>query len=175
MFASIEILNPNILYLLRDDLQEAGEKFRDNGRLRRLFEEIRDEVVIPSIQKNFDVGGRPRWENLSQVTLMRRGMTGGEALALQLAGATSPLVNTGRMKRSAVAKARFTIRDNQMTYGNWPLSRWWAPVHNFGGQGGHIPQRQFVGLQQEDITAIREITNEWIEENIDSSLQHRYI
>src|SRR5690606_33084285 len=99
MLGGIEILNPNILYLLRDDLQEAGEKFRDNGRLRRLFEEIRDEVVIPSIQKNFDVGGRPRWENLSQVTLMRRGMTGGEALALQLAGATSPLVNTGRMKR----------------------------------------------------------------------------
>lgn len=176
MVVGVELLNPNVLNLLRNDLQAAGRQFRDNGRLRKLFEEIRDEVVIPSIETNFRVGGRPKWDPITEATFLWRGGTRGGYVAAGLAGSLTPLDHTGRMRRMASAKARFTIRNNEMTYGNWPATRSWAPIHDFGGFAGgvEIPQRQWAVFQREDIVAIEEITNDWIERNIESKMRRRY-
>jgi hypothetical protein len=79
------------------------------------------------------------------------------------------------MRRLAVAKARFSIKSNEMTYGNWPHTRWWAPVHDFGSRDGRIPKRQFVSIQPEDATAIEELTMQWVEDAINRNVKRRYV
>lgn len=175
MFDPVLIMNPNVLNLLRQDLQDAAQDLKSRGRLRQLFEAIRDEIVIPSIETNFRVGGRPRWEPLAPATYIRRGIGSAEATTLQLSGGLKPLDRTGQMKRAAIAKARFTIRNNEMTYGDWPARRWFAPVHDFGSRDGHIPQRAFAKFQPEDIEGIRELTFSWVEDAINKNLRHRYV
>jgi len=57
---------------------------RDLGRLatstrtgtRGLLERAVDEVVRPSIQTNFEAGGRPPWEELAKATRERRERAG---------------------------------------------------------------------------------------------------
>src|SRR5690606_29929622 len=49
------------------------------------------QVVIPSIRTNFDSGGRPAWEPLSEATLRWRQARG--------IGGTAPLIATGALRR----------------------------------------------------------------------------
>ncbi|MHA2047126.1 MAG: hypothetical protein ACW99G_20230 [Candidatus Thorarchaeota archaeon] len=172
----ILILNSNVLALLRKDLQDLGDSFRSRGRLRKLFEEIRDEVLIPSIRKNFEVGGRPPWEPISQSTsgLGKEGFIASAASGI--IGGRKPLTKSGQMKRAATAKARFIIRNNEMHYGKWPEKRWFGPVHNLRelSERAHIPNRPFTVIQREDQIAIEEITNDWIEARVNEHIRLRY-
>jgi len=159
----VTIANPNAINLLRRDIQSLARDLAGQRRMRKAWERVRDEVVIPSIQQNFDMEGRPRrWEPLSPVTLMR-------------APTRTGILNvTGQMKRSATAKARFKILKNEMTYGNWPERRWFGPVHDFGL--GDVPQRQFVMIQQpEDANQIGEILMEWVEDRVNENIKLHYV
>lgn len=180
---SVDILiaNSHVLNLLKRDLRELGEDLSSRGGLRTLMEDIRDEVLIPSIRKNFEVGGRPRWEPLSPITLgMGAGIRGGgefiASAASGLIGGRLPLNKTGQMRRHATAKARFMIRNNEMQYGNWPEKRWFGPVHNLPelSKKAQIPNRPFTLIQQEDQVAITEVTGDWVEKQVNKNIRLRY-
>lgn len=172
----ILVLNSNVINLLERDLQDLAESLRSHGRLRQLFEKIRDEVLIPSFRKNFEVGGRPRWEPLSQITT---GL-GREAFIATGAGTIGgrvPLTKSGQMKRAATAKARFIIRNNEMHFGNWPEKRWFGPVHNLPelSELAKVPNRPFTLMQKEDQVAIQEITGDWVEDRVNQHIRRRYV
>jgi phage gpG-like protein len=111
---------------------------------------------------------------------MGAGLRGGAEFiagaASGLIGGRLPLSKTGQMHRAATAKARFYIRDNVMTYGNWPEKRWFGPVHNLPDLSAkaQIPNRPFTILQTEDQAAIQEIGIEWIEDQVNRRIRRRY-
>lgn len=58
--------------------------------------EVRDEIVIPSVRKNFEAEGRPKWIALKAATIKNR---------LYMGFPRGPiLVRTGRLKRAATKK-----------------------------------------------------------------------
>ena len=67
----IMVLNAHVIGVLKKDFQDLAHDLASTRNLRSAFEDIRDEVMIPSIRKNFEVGGRPRWEPLSLATFQR--------------------------------------------------------------------------------------------------------
>lgn len=177
---TVTLANPHVLRLLKKDLQDLGREFAGERNLRKPFERIRDEVLIPSIRQNFEVGGRPkRWEPLSPTTIMNRGGFGGSLAEAGFAvGDTTPLNHTGQLKRAATAKARFTIRQNTMTFGDWPNRRWFGPVHDLKALAdkAQIPHRPFVLIQQpEDANHIQEIMIEWVEDMVNKHVRRRYV
>ncbi len=160
----VTIANPQALRLLNADMQSLGRDFAQQTRMRGAWERVRDEVNIPSIAQNFKVGGRPRWEPVAPTTSERSPSRRGV------------LDVTGQLKRAATAKARFSIKKNEMTFGNWPASRWWGPVHDFGSKDGAIPKRQFVMIKQpEDAEHIGEILMEWIESRVNANIKMHYV
>jgi len=174
---NILILNSNVLNLLKRDLRKLGRDFASANKLREPFGQIRDEVMIPSIEKNFEVGGRPRWEPLTLATVGG----GREAFIASAAsgdiGGRKPLTKSGQMRKAATAKARFQIRKNEMTYGRWPEKRWFGPVHNLPdlSEKAQIPNRPFTLIQPEDKEAIEEIMMEWVETRVRRRIRLRYV
>lgn len=183
MMPQIVLANPNVLNLVNKDLRDLAASLSSRGRLRSLFERFRDEVIIPSIRTNFERSGRPRWEPLSADTIAWRlrssGFSAGRNAVLAIAGGggMAPLIHTGKLSRAATAKARFTIRENQMTYGSWPETVWYGIVHDSAeiSARARIPQRQFVMFQPEDIEQITEITIEWVEDRVNEHLRRHYV
>lgn len=174
---TVEVLNPHVINLVNKDLRKVGRDLASKGRLRQPFHKIRDEVLIPSIEHNFKVGGRvggQRWEPISPETFARRKTSSGSAVEGTLTA--KPLIDTGRMKFAATRKARFSIRDNTMTYGDWPNNRWFGPIHDIKelADNANIPQRQFVLIQPEDANAIQEIMIEWVEATVRKNMRLHY-
>ena len=187
-----EIANEGVLNLVEADLARVAFHLRSHGRLRRLHERLRDEVVIPSISHNFTAGGRPRWEPIQEESFLRRRSAGrtrkkpgrkyrsrskqrSDFIEKGLAGGATPLVDTGGLWRSATRKARFYIRDNKMYYGSWPQKYFFAPYHNVGGS--IIPQRQFLDFfrHSEEVDDLARITGEWIEEIVRKDTRPVYV
>ena len=177
---NIVVLNPHVIGVLKRDMQGLAHDLAGQRGLRKPFERIRDEVMIPSIRTNFDVGGRPRWEPLSLATFQSGGFGGREAFiqsgASGIIGGRVPLTKSGQLKRAATAKARFKIRNNEMTYGDWPEKRWFGPVHNLPdlSRKAKIPNRPFTLIQEEDKVAITEIMMEWVETQVNKNIRLRY-
>jgi phage gpG-like protein len=85
------------------------------------------EVMVPSIRKNFDVGGRPAWEPLSDETWIIRskfGWTGGDILML-----------TGTLRKVASQMNIWTITQNSATIRDLPQQVWYGKVHQAGYEG----------------------------------------
>jgi phage gpG-like protein len=137
---------------------------------------IRDEVNIPSIETNFKVGGRPRWEPLAAITTGLGKAAFIETAASGLIGGRQPLTKSGQMRRAATAKARFQIRKNVMSYGEWPERRWFGPVHNLPdlSKRAKIPNRPFTLIYPEDKVAAGEIMLDWVEEQVRKNIRLRY-
>ncbi len=161
----VTVANPNAIALLHKDIQAFARDLAGKRHLRKAWERVRDEVMIPSIQQNFNMEGRPRrWEPVSPVTEERS------------PSRVSILHDSGILEKAATAKIRFKIKNNEMTYGNWSARRWWGPVHDFGSEDGMIPQRQFVMIQQpEDSEQIGEILMEWIEDTVNRNIKLHYV
>ncbi len=173
------VLNAHVIGVLKKDFQDLAHDLASTSNLRSAFEDIRDEVMIPSIRKNFEVGGRPRWEPLSLVTFQREGGGGREAFIETSAGFTTgrkPLTKSGQMKRAATAKARFHIKSNEMVYGRWPEKRWFGPVHNLPdlSERAKIPNRPFTLIQPEDKEHITEVMMRWYEKQVAKNIRLRY-
>lgn len=152
-----------------------------------IMESIR-RVMVPSIRKNFEEGGRPdSWEPLSEYTLATRAKQGsGEKI----------LDRTGTLARAA---SQINIWDVTMVAAvirDLPERAWYGKVHQAGlskgshvsrsragiktaqeimkqarasgggGAAGEIPARPFLMFQDEDELAIQEIFLLWLGERV---------
>jgi phage gpG-like protein len=174
------------------------------GRIAKLGVDIRSfrvpleraikQVVIPSIQQNFQAGGRPEWEPLSDFTVKRRMDQGYPE------GPT--LVRSGRLKKTMAQFNIWTITTTMAILADLPQQVWYGAVQQGGydGAGGGrrvklkglsprqvlenitdaalagssvgvqsvppIPARPFVMLQPEDEDKIMLIFIKWLEERV---------
>jgi phage gpG-like protein len=149
--------------------------------LRRAVE----QVMIPSIRTNFDVGGRPRWQPLAQGTVDNRH------------GSAEPiLIRTGRLKRTATQKnmwkyyttsigssvSAVEFDEDQLKrrvpYGifhQYGAVGWRNAVDRMVLQAGGIPgppswelpSRMFVTMRPEDQVEIHSIFYAWLVERAD--------
>jgi phage virion morphogenesis protein len=106
------------------------------------------EIALASVQENFEVGGRPKWQPLAPATIKAKGHS-------------KPLVASGVLK-SVVMKATA----NQVTVGVQPAAKDYAAIQHFGGKAGRggkvtIPARPFMLLQNEDLQEIEELVQTW--------------
>ena len=179
---AVEVLNKHVIGLLQRDIQGLANDLGRKLRFRGALERMRDEVIRPSIDKNFEVGGRPeKWEPIFMASYISRKSVKGSVsreefleLAGQKAGA-KPLSDTGQLRAAAKAKARFHIASDSMTYGGWPQRRWFGAVHDLGLYDPPIPQRAFVLFQEEDKQHIYDITLEWVEDRVNENIHLVYI
>jgi len=149
-------------------------------------------IMMPSIRKNFETGGRPPWDALAPYTVERRGSSG------------PILVRTGDLARTASSFSIWTIGQTSASIRSMPSRVWYGNVHQSGyGSIGQIarkqlgarataqdiqeralelfmgatpgrqqskiviPQREFAMFQAQDIEAIQEIFIEWVEDRAD--------
>lgn len=150
-------------------------------------------VIIPSIRKNFDAGGRPGWEPLSEYAIKRRGYS-----------AWPILIRSGALRKGATQFNIWDIGQTSATVRKLPDKVWYGALHQSGfggfgqyveaakkalggraparevtrrafelmeskhGAGGRaaaaIPQRRFIMYQEEDIDRIQQIFYEWLVE-----------
>lgn len=181
MVVALDILNKNALNALMRDLGKIPKELSDNGRMRELHEHLRDNILIPEFEYQFEVGGDPAWEPVAPGTLANRKHGGGQSVYLDGIwvsgiGANPPLTDRGVFRRSATAKARFRIKASVMSYGQFPNSMWWAlPVHELG-RASKIPQRSWVGqtiVKPEVQDEIVDTTWDWVRDRIDNAMTRR--
>ena len=158
---------------LDHDLKQLAADFGTYGGFRVPLHRCRDEVIIPSIRRNFEAQGRPEmWEPIGEFNYYRTSRGAGGAPILQ---------PTGGMRRTALAKARFHIAQNKIEYGSWPkasghkASRY-GYVHDMGATSGfgEIPARPFAIYQKQDISLITDVFAEWAQERAAKNLKVHY-
>ena len=141
--------------LVRRDTKQMDRRLKQT---RKLFAVIRDDVLIPSFEAKFRRGGaygQPPWESISKASLRKRKKRKSHS------DMNKPLIDTGHLFVTSLAKSRFSAKGNEMAYGSWPMRRWWAPVHDLGGS--EIPARPWAQLTFRDKDRITKARNEWVE------------
>jgi phage gpG-like protein len=128
------------------------------------------EVMIPSIQQNFDAGGRPEpWQELSDTTY--------ELSPNRMGG---PLVSTGRLKQTMKQLNVWTITSTTASIQGLPDSIWYGGIQQggYGFSGGGfgdenpqyktsgIPARPFIVIQDEDYDKIQLIFSNYIDKRL---------
>jgi phage gpG-like protein len=139
------------------------------------------EVVIPSIEMNFRKHGRPRWEPLSEDTILNRL---GNGFDLNI------LTRTGALRKGATQMKIWTIDREKAFIANLPKNIWYGVVHQAGSAGakktltgsgrqgfgsmtktlsiteshGDIPARPFVLLQKSEEELLDEVFLDWLDE-----------
>lgn len=106
------------------------------------------EITLSSVQENFEVGGRPKWQPLAPATVKAKGHA-------------KPLLDSGVLK-SVVMKARA----DQVVVGVQPAAKAYAAIQHFGGKAGRnhsvtIPARPYMLLQDEDLAEIDQLLQSW--------------
>ena len=101
------------------------------------------EIALTSIQQNFEVGGRPTWKTLSDVTIALKGHD------KKLIGRTNNL-----------RRITYKIQAPKLIVGTAPSARDYAAIQQFGGKAGRnlkvvIPARPYLVLQEEDKAEMR--------------------
>jgi len=133
-----------------------------------LRQAVRD-IMIPSIRRNFDAGGRPRWVPLTLDTIKRKG------------GNSHPLVRGGSLRRTMGYQNIWRIDREKALIADLPQSVWYGKVHQAGGKGSHesfydpvrrahvnlgddgaIPARPFVMIQRQDQIRIEALFKRWV-------------
>lgn len=94
-------------------------------------------VIIPSIRKNFDVGGRPAWAPLSPLTIQRRGYEAWPILKV-----------TGRLKRRATQLNIWSIGQTSATIRSLPSDVFYGVYHQAGAGGDHAGGGIIARLQK---------------------------
>lgn len=136
------------LELVLGDLQAIS------GRLRSFREPLQRavrEVLSPSFQTNFSVGGRPSWEPLDQDTMVRNRRSG------------QPLVKTGRLQRVAGQMNIWSFSTEEAWISDLPGAEYGV----FHQLGAGVPERPWAVMQPEDEAAIEEVFAQWIDELLD--------
>lgn len=154
-----------------------------------LTEAIR-KVMVPSIRKNFDEGGRPAWEPLSAATLEIRERWG--------IGGDSPLILFGNLRRTATQINIWTITSKDAMVMGLPPNVWYGAIHQAGYEGteapakgkdlsfkaqlarwggssgkqvASIPARPFIVLQPEDEADIEDVFMAWLYKKVNIAWQ----
>ena len=151
-------------------MQKLALDLAGSNRLRQPLIKIGREVLAPSIGQNFAVGGRPKkWQQTGTSHYREEhGDPGGE---------DPPLWVTGKMKRAASAFARFHVKKNELTYGYFPATLWYAKVHDDAASAAKadIPQRPFALIQlPRDSNAAVDILWKWYEQRINANIKLFY-
>lgn len=151
--------SPSLAIIARD-VDKLGLDIRSfREPLRRAVQ----QVMIPSFQKNFDVGGRPAWEPLSDATLemRRRGLHKGK-------GGTKPLDLTGTLKRNMSYMSIWTFTSDYAAITDLPQRIWYGKAQQAGFRTFFItaPARPFVIMQPEDEEAVARVFDTYIAERL---------
>lgn len=131
------------------------------GNLRPVFSVI-GEILKTSIVKNFEVGGRysapgswrggtNRWQPLSPKTIARKGHN-------------RPLIGEGHLMNSI----NYQAANDGVAIGTNLV---YAAIQNFGGMAGRglkvkIPARPYMVVQDEDLTEIKAVINDFLMEGL---------
>lgn len=143
-------------------------------------------VLAPSIRQNFEVGGRPEWQELSEATTRQKPSHKSE-----------PLIRDGALKRRASSVQTWDIDGMDGTavlkVGD---DVWYGIVHQegsgesfeggvldrsgggvattkvaiFGSGRGYVPQRVWALFQDEDVDEVEKVFEEWMQERVEASL-----
>ena len=81
------------------------------------------QVLVPSIRRNFEEGGRPTWEALSDATLLFREFYGFDK---------APLIRTGRLERVATQINMWNVDTLQATMNDLPDKVWYGIIQQEG-------------------------------------------
>jgi phage gpG-like protein len=127
------------------------------------------DVMIPSMQRNFDAGGRPRWVRLTKATIAQKG------------GNAAPLKRSGSLQRNMGFMSIWTFTRTQAYIADLPQRIWYGKVHQSGGKGTHegffdpvlkrtvnigdsgaIPARPFIMIQRQDEIRIEALFKRWV-------------
>lgn len=121
--------------------------------------------MMPSIRKNFDVGGRPTWDKLANVVVIPKGQKRRKGQRRQgevrMGG---PLVLTGDLRNSI----GYTPSATDLVLWAKPNPNVKGPVHQFGttkaGKNHNvtIPARPYLVFQKADIDWFRKALAGWI-------------
>lgn len=113
-------------------------------------------VMVPSIRKNFDVGGRPGWAPVAAATAVQKERYGG--------GGT--LVRTGALQSRAGSESIWTIRgeDGYAAIESVPGDVFYGEIHQTGSY--KMPARQWAIIQNEDADKIEQVFEDWIDDLI---------
>jgi phage gpG-like protein len=128
------------------------------------------QVMAPSFRKNFDVGGRPKWEPLADYTIEKRD------------SATPVLIRSGLLRRTIGQFNIWTVDTQKAAILDLPQKIWYGKIHQ-GGYGSrtrrgstgrtkgqikaaHIPARPFVLIQTEDYAGIDRVFERWLYERM---------
>jgi len=132
------------------------------------------EVLIPSFRKNFDVGGRPKWQPLAEATIERRQEEGFAA------GPT--LVRTGKLRRTMGQFNIWTVDREKAALLDLPDSVWYGKIQQGGygfkgsarrGTSAAVPARPFAVLQSpKDYDDIERVFQKWLDERIERNWQN---
>lgn len=144
--------SPIILMASFDALSLSVKSFHEP--LKRAVQ----EVIAPSIRRNFDVGGRPTWEPIADGTFMQKASYGWPA--------EDTLIRTGSLQRIAGQLNIWTIDRDSAFIGDLPDKVWYGKVHQSGLPKVNIPQRAFALIQDEDLPKIDEVFDEWLGERL---------
>lgn len=124
---------------------------------RDLLESAVRDVAIPSIERNFVVGGRPEWKELAESTVQRKGHD-------------RPLVNSGRGQDAATDLRRWLVTRDRAEYrgDSFPAATWTMALHQHGSDEHDVgfPARPFVQLQPEDERALDRVGLTWLDGNL---------
>jgi len=113
--------------------EDLGEMTRRLGNQREYWEK-RAKLELREVDKNFAVGGRPRWAPLAPSTI-------------DATGRHRILILSGKLRRSI----KVTIRLDGITlYSSLPYSA----IHQYGGR--HVKARPYLTLPEEALRDIEE-------------------
>jgi phage virion morphogenesis protein len=129
-------------------VKELLEKLqRRHGNLGPVMKTI-GEIVVTSINRNFEEGGRPKWKRLAKATIRAKKHA-------------KPLIKEGLLMGSIKRKAykdRVVIGPDAFPH---------AAIHQFGGKAGRgrktiIPARPYLKVHNEDWAEIKEVLNDYL-------------
>ena len=133
------------IYASEQAIKKMTRKFRS---FRDPLNESLRSIVIPSIRRNFEVGGRPKWKPLSPSTVRQR-------------GSSRPiLIRSGTLQKKATQINIWRVEATKMYVDGLDKRVKYAAYH----QGGTrlMPARVFMLYQNEDIAGIEMIFDRWI-------------
>lgn len=139
--------------VINADLSELGVSIRS---YREPLKRAVQQVLAPSIQKNFDVGGRPPWPPLAEGTILDKTRAGLADM--------SPLVRTGMLRRVAGQLNIWTLNSDEAHIDSTglPERAAYGRFHQTGTR--NMPAREWAVIQDEDGAKVEEIFWAWIAE-----------
>jgi phage gpG-like protein len=146
MFVEIDCM-PSALLIAADFYAWANAVEDVRDPLKKAIQ----EVVIPSIAKNFDDEGNPPWAELTDETLAKRSWAG---------FAEGPILDRTGALRSAATSVEAWEFDDDVAQMTMPGETPYGTFH----QGGtsQMPERPFAMFGDDDLETIQETFGDWM-------------